>query len=236
MKTGTYYVLGDTGAERWALNCTPIRITQEVLDNLGENVIRHIYNLTNLRSLGPWYGRVNMSIGAVHYCAATVEVVALPLNIPVALVGGLHVPWFVSSQNYLNMVWSPPPNMNIRLMVSFHDGGMSSAHLIAVDPEGEHWRLPLPNMYEDGKLCHNQRPGGETIIESLNNFLSSFAASRWNTDLYQDTRKIPMESMFRWRADEKGFQQQPMVVPEGKAWTALCEKISVKHLRDWMVL
>lgn len=82
-------------------------------------------------------------------------------------------------------------------------------------------KLPLPNLYEDGRICMgNEVAGsirGDTLEGCFKAALESFADTRWNSDLLPAAERT--RALFRWTVDRKQIQ------PE-MAWELQCRNFS----------
>ena len=122
-----------------------------------------------------------------------------------------------------------PPGMSVvfacRIQGWKNDSNYSShrdqtCYLIAYSADKRAWRLPLPNIFEDGAMCMGSFNGsGSTAAEAFGKAIAQLDASEWNSDLMQGRQEMA-QKLFRF--DPKDNQNVPF---EGD-WTALCEKIA----------
>jgi len=63
------------------------------------------------------------------------------------------------------------------------------------------FRLPLPNLYDDGRVCLGDRPRSENVIERHTNNINAFYSNSWNTDLFSG-REAPFSKLFQWSLTE----------------------------------
>lgn len=95
----------------------------------------------------------------------------------------------------------------------------SSCYLFALN-EGNAYRLPIPNIYEDCSVCMGDySPSAHNLISNLQGNLDQFLNSNWNSDLIV-SGKENLKSMFRFTplAEGEGFHQEP----SSAYWVDLC--------------
>lgn len=109
----------------------------------------------------------------------------------------------------------------------FHLG---ESWLIATSQTNRHYRLPLPNVYSDCKICMGDftKTGG-TLAECLHNDLRQFFSSNWNADLAPDMESA--RKMFRFKPSNEGTETLPVI----GNWNNLCGRVSIPEL-DFMAL
>ena len=99
--------------------------------------------------------------------------------------------------------------------------GENNFYIIAKHTYRLTYLLPLPNVYDDGKICLPD-DGSEDVSRplsvALDTALKSFQTSQWNVDLYH-ARNHEDRKMFRFDPDGK---QLPI---QGN-WPQLCEVIN----------
>lgn len=242
MKTEKYLMLGENGAERWTISKAPLTINEGA-------VIAHLsahrpLRLDNVMNVGGPFGMASVIVrSGVEMWSVRVRV--LVLEAPFQLSEQIHTPSFHDlNEPTMRMEWKVPDAISLILGITSvkADKNMRYAaerYLMAFDDKGEMWRLPLANVYEDGKLCHGQgvtyyNSAMETVLKSC----EQFVASKWNADLYggSATQIEKTRRMFRWKANEKGFDQLEMEIKSGKDWTSLCtNKIASENLSQLII-
>jgi hypothetical protein len=135
------------------------------------------------------------------------------------------VPTFQPPGAEMNMEWRPPEGLRLFFIgVWANNRDMISAiptcYLVARDSDRRTYLLPLPNLYEDGKICLGNfdsttemlRP---TVFETFNRAIEIFDQSKWNTDLLEERRIVNSKRLFRFTPEGESLP------PEG-AWPPLC--------------
>ncbi len=227
------------GIERWTTTKHTMKVNEPALmDSLSKNVIRKCDRIANVG--GP-FGLAAMT------CNSTLEMWSVHVNklhfeCPFYLQDGVHSPAFGdTNQPTMKLEWIP--NMSLVLGITvLRDGYYRLAgdhYLVAFDMRGNLWRLPVSNLYEDGKLCHGQ-PALKytTSLECVLDCCKRFSSSKWNHDLYHLTEEKRFRStrdMFRWKPEATGFTQLDMTLAAAKDWTSLCQKISSETLSQLIV-
>lgn len=134
------------------------------------------------------------------------------------------------SPNKMEVLWKPPADMAMSLLVTVYrgDGGSwwcDKCYLVAYDRDGVAYRMPVANVFDDTSLCTGEYSRtGATIQDLIRVSYVQFRESPWNADLYSsksDEFKIRTTKLFRWRANNEGFEQ---IAPE-QAWQTLCERV-----------
>ena len=94
--------------------------------------------------------------------------------------------------------------------------------LLAFDPEMRCYRLPLPNIFEDGSICMGDFDShGTTIIEAHAKCWQQFKSAQWNTDLYSDDRIAKLEALISFKVT-KGVDKDEFDQIEVKNWSNHC--------------
>ena len=90
--------------------------------------------------------------------------------------------------------------------------------------EKQMYRLPLPNIYEDGSICMGDRFNydGSDLLASARRSIKSFKEAEWNRDLIHNTGGNHVK-MFRY--DPDGNQLAPL-----QAWESLSFPLGVREL------
>jgi len=92
--------------------------------------------------------------------------------------------------------------------------GADNAWLVCqIDGEDGQFMLPLPNLYDDGRICFGTPfVRKETIQECVENDLDSFYSTTWNSDLMTDEKKSKVKKLIRFKTSDNA--QLPPVLPE----------------------
>lgn len=119
----------------------------------------------------------------------------LPLATRFAVQNGHYVPVFVGNDSatfMLNISWVPPTDMRIKFGFDIaldEDNRLrvNQAFLFATSTARQgYFKLPLPNLYDDGKICIGEaglNARGDTIQELFEKQLRLLEVSTWNNDL-----------------------------------------------------
>lgn len=95
-------------------------------------------------------------------------------------------------------------------------------YLFACDTRNRAYRLPLPNLFDDCKVCTGEfahtHPSGATAVAAS---VEQFRASQWNSDLMPAVERA--QQCFRFQPTHESFATLPVAVPD---WTTLCDKVS----------
>jgi hypothetical protein len=236
IKPGTYYCVEPERTLRLDVAATEVNVLPQLERIFAENTAVRV---ANVALIGEGYGMASITATPTME-TWTVKVLKLGMEAPFLLRDGLHLPAF-AEQNapVIPMVWDVPDSMNLTLTVILKCTGKvygaGDQFLVAFDSEKRAWRLPLSNLYDECKLCHGQHnTRWKTKLESVKNACELFSKSRWNRDLYagKDHLIPKTQAMFRWRPTEGGgFEQQAMLLEEGKDWTSLAEKVGTEFIQ-----
>lgn len=130
----------------------------------------------------------------------------------------------------MELIWQVPDGMRIVMLLQCNSHGsgivmqysIPKMHLFAVDSRPEYWKLPLPNIFEDGSVCEGRKVGRfRTVTEAIADALTTFDQSVWNADLWEEVEKT--QAMFRF--ESKGDKFVPL--PPTGSWITLCRKVVV---------
>lgn len=199
----------------------PLNVGQSVLDTLTENVCRPVHNVFSL----PNWGTVHASVG-LHDVLWCVALDKIPLHARFKLINQVMVPMFASGTDLeMPLVWKVPMNVKVVFCVltKAEDGFVSveGNWLFACDSEKRGYRLPLPNLHDDCRICTGQFEGDqETAFECVKASLEQFAVSKWNSDLMRTIEQS--QKFFRFLPTKDAFEPLPI---QGE-WTSLCSKVS----------
>lgn len=195
---------------------------QSVLDSLTENVSRNVRNAFNM----PGRGLVHASVG-LNDTVWSVRIDHIPLNARFKLINGVMVPMFASATDIeMPLVWLAPPEVKLVFAVStrieddftYVDGNW----LFACDGEKRAYRLPLPNLHDDCRICTGDYEGNQrTALECVQASLEQFNQSKWNADLMRTIEQS--QKFFRFKPTNETFETLPI---QSDNWTTLCNKVS----------
>jgi hypothetical protein len=193
-----------------------------VLDALTEDVSRCVRQVLFL----PDWGSVHASVG-INNTHWTVAIDRLPLHARFRLINGVLVPAFASNSDLeLPLVWQAPKEMRLAFVVGTEpEGGcvrVTSNWLFACDAQQRAYRLPLPNLHDDCRICtgnfdDRHASGAECVAASL----EQFRKSKWNSDLMRTVERS--QQCFRFQPTNESFTTLPIAVAD---WTTLCDKVS----------
>jgi hypothetical protein len=228
MKTTKIAITEDGKVFREQFESEEITITDAALEALAEGLPTTIQNAFAV-------GGINVSIVKNKqdiYC--TLELSVLPLKAPYAVVGdGILAPSFgATNQPILDLKWTPPEGMRIKLLVLVASNGtgalIKEQWLMVFDAERRCYRLPSGNLYDDARLCNGAMLRTHpTIQAAVQAELVQLEKGQWNGDL--NTRELQASELFRFKPTNETFEQQPPL----KLWADLCDKINpaiIKHV------
>src|ERR1019366_5604427 len=157
---------------------------QSVLDTLTENITRQVRNVFNI----PGWGAVHASVGQ-NDTLWSVPIGRIPLHARFKLINQVMVPMFASGTDIeMPLVWQVPAGVNIVFAVlTKQEDDIVSVEgnwLFASDQDNRGYRLPLPNLHDDCRICTGQFEGDqENALECVKASLEQFNRSKWNADL-----------------------------------------------------
>lgn len=219
------YVLEEGGAIiRRDISEYPLAVPESLQQALANNATIKLKNVFTVDQWGP----VSAVIAANAYSYWTVPVKRIMLRSVFKPVDSVFVPLFDSKEAMTEMRWVVPETMRVVLflVVRCTSGVLyrvEKSYLYAVDERPECWRLPLPNVYDDGAVCEGRKPVDyNTVTEAILNMLQTFDKSRWNADLWSDVEKT--QNMFRFTAKDGGFETAKI---NANSWILLCRKVVV---------
>lgn len=146
------------------------------------------------------------------------------------LIDGHMVPVFTGDEVFLmNCVWTPPANCQMHFAMSLNKSGatwkISNVFLFcraASGTPGGFFKLPLPNIYPDGRVCMGERfqmTCPENTIEGLlKHGIRHLAESPWGTDMMPQASKI--RALFRF---DPGTLTS---VEPATEWHTHCDRVS----------
>ncbi len=203
------------------INERPLNVGQGVLDTLTENVCRQVRNVFII----PNWGAVHASVG-LHDVLWCIALDKIPLHARFKLINQVMVPMFASGTDLeMPLIWKVPVNVKVifAVLTKESDGFVSveGNWLFACDQDKRGFRLPLPNLHDDCRICTGQFEGDqETALECVKASLDQFAVSKWNSDLMRTIEQS--QKFFRFLPTKDTFEPLPI---QGE-WTSLCNKVS----------
>jgi hypothetical protein len=193
-----------------------------VLAALTESVTRSVRQVLRL----PEWGAVHASVG-LDDTLWTVVLDRLPLATRFRLVADVLVPAFAAESDLeLSLVWQVPRDMRLAFVVRTEtEEGEVVIHqnyLFACDTRNRAYRLPLPNLFDDCKVCTGEfartHPCGAAAVAAS---VEQFRASPWNADLMPAIERS--QQCFRFQPTNESFTTLPIAAAD---WTTLCDKVS----------
>ena len=195
---------------------------QSVLNALTEEVYRVVHNVMNIPDWGP----VHANIGLTD-TIWSVPIDRIPLHARFRLVNQVLVPMFASVNDLeMPLVWKAPEAVKLMFVVGTNADGESVSvfgnWLFACDQNKRGYRLPLPNLHDDCRICTGTFDGDrETAFECIQASLEQFNKSKWNADLLRTVEQS--QKFFRFHPTNETFETLPI---QSEDWTVLCEKVS----------
>jgi hypothetical protein len=195
---------------------------QSVLDALTEHVTRNVRNVMSI----PGWGTVHASVG-LNDTLWSVTIDRIPLNARFKLISQVLVPVFASSTDIeMPLIWKAPQEVKLVFAVctKFEEAlvRVDGNWLFACDQEQRGYRLPLPNLHDDCRICTGGFDGDqETALECVRASLEQFNRSKWNADLMRTIEQS--QKFFRFQPTKETFETLPIQATD---WTTLCNKVS----------
>lgn len=167
---------------------------------------------------------------------ASFPINSLNIRAPYRLINGAMVPVFSSSADpILGLKWTAPGTMRIRVLIQFKQEVSSPRRftmlmmwVYAYDRDGAAYRLPLPNLYEDCKVCNGDQHFHycATIQDTIQHVMEMFQNSSWNADLW--TTVDESQTLFSFLPEGDGAQQtfKSRVV---EPWQSYCRKVATAY-------
>lgn len=198
-----------------------LNVGQNILDTLTENLTRQARNVFQI----PGWGAVHASVG-LNDTLWSVVIDRIPLHARFKLVHQVLVPLFASTTDLeMPLVWQVPADVKVifAVLTRLEDKRVSveGNWLFACDAGNRGYRLPLPNLHDDCRICTGAFDGDQaTALECVAASLDQFSRSKWNADLMRTIEQS--QQFFRFQPARDSFATLPI---HGE-WTALCDKVS----------
>jgi hypothetical protein len=170
------------------------------------------------------------SVG-LHDTIWSVPIDRIVLNARFRLVNEVLVPAFGSATDLeMPLVWRAPEDVRLVFVIrtEFSDDHleMGGNWLFACDSDNRGYRLPLPNLHDDCRICTGNFPDRyDTGCECVIACLEQFRKSKWNADLMRTVEQS--QKFFRFKPTNEAFETLPIQAAD---WTALCDKVSTAIL------
>lgn len=106
----------------------------------------------------------------------------------------------------MSMRWIAPDPITLLLISQISDMHIETrrSHLFAYDSDLKSFRLPLPNIYDDGAVCMGSYDShGRTLMEIQGKALTQLDNSQWNSDLYTEGDKLSELMSYKVEKNEK---------------------------------
>ena len=131
--------------------------------------------------------------------------------------------WKPEQAAELDFVWKPPGSMQLFFVGARFEKPPAETgfYIIAKHTNRLTYLLPLPNVYDDGKICLPDELGTEDsqpLSVALDTALKSFQTSQWNIDLHHALNDADRK-LFRFDPDGKQL-------PTQGDWPQLCEVVN----------
>lgn len=243
MSTTNYFKINPDGAVKSVIITEKdINLDQSILQRFSTDNPVKIPNFISSAILpeGGGLGNIGVCVRRASI-AMTIRLATLPMRTAFKMnADNLMVPDFKhgNEDNDFVLHWTPPDTMRLYLVINFSmPMKVDVQFLVAIDPNGRHYRLPLSNLYEDARLCHGVYDyTGGTLTDMMCKAWTQFNKSRWQSDLVDRSASGVKNSMkmFRFKPLEpQGFEQLTI---EGGSWETLSERVSTVFIQENIVI
>ena len=194
----------------------------EVLDALTAEVTRKMRNVLPI----PGWGKAHADVG-LSDTIWSVAIDRIPLKARFRVINGVLVPMFASTTDLeMPLVWQAPKGLRLVFMVRTEPVEdrveVGGNWLFAFDKDRKGFRLPLPNLHDDCRICTGEFQNHyDTAQEGVVASLEQFNKSKWNSDLMRTIAES--QKFFRFRPTNETFETLAI---EAADWTTLCDKVS----------
>jgi len=195
------------------------KLVQEALNEAVTRTIRNVLSLPN-------WGLVHANAGSGDTLWSVV-IGQIPLHARFRLVNGVLVPAFASDTEIeMPLVWQAPSEVRLAFVVLTEPDQdrvkIAGNWLFACDQDNRGFRLPLPNLHDDCRICTGEFPACyDTANQAVLASLEQFRKSKWNSDLMRTVERS--QKFFRFQPTNESFQTLPI---EASDWRSLCDKVS----------
>lgn len=205
------------------INERNLNAEQTVLNALTEDVCRSVRHAFNV----PEWGSVHASVG-LKDIIWSVPINRIPLYAKFRPFKDIVVPVFASTTDEIEMplIWKALEAVRVVFVILTEDLDgritINGNWLFALDCNKRAYRLPLPNLHDDCRICTGEfNFDHDTAFQSIQASLEQFSKSKWNADLMRTIEQS--QKFFRFRPTNETFETLPVDAPD---WTTLCEKVS----------
>ena len=198
-----------------------LNVGQSVLDTLTENITRTVRQVFHI----PGWGFAHANVG-LHDILWSVPINHIPLHARFKLINQVMVPMFASGTDIeMPLVWQVPAGIKVVFAVLTKEAddlvSVEGNWLFVCDQNNRGYRLPLPNLHDDCRICTGQFEGDqENAFACVQASLEQFSKSKWNSDLMRTIEQS--QKFFRFQPTQDSFETLPV---QGE-WTGLCSKVS----------
>ena len=216
----TEYVVKDGGIFRRTIDEAAVNVTQQIINAMTTNASVSLRAVAVARYKG---ADCPMSISATQtHAFATVRLPHLILRAPFTVIENSDAkfvtPNFSSSTDpVLTLSWTPPSGYNLCLIMRIARTASAvytfeNMWLVCHNQnDNALYRLPISNLYEDGRVCTGSRDVNANIglTAVVDTVLEQFANSEWRNDLWYTPEHTP--ALFKWQVlnNAEGFKQMP---------------------------
>lgn len=225
MDSMEYVIKSDGTVTRRCISELNIEVPDSALAPLTKRSAVGSLNLMTLQG----YGVASANVASDGSSAVwTVPIKEVLIRGGFKLVDGIMLPHFAKKDtvdvNQMEMLWTAPMPLFLVPMLSWNTRksrwSAPKLYFWARDTRGGYYKLPLPNIFDDGSVCEGREIGFfPTQLEAVMDALNTFRNSIWNADLWNMVEES--QRMFRFKPTNDGFQQLPM---DANTWVNLCVK------------
>ena len=207
---------------------TPVSIDRAILQTVGGEAKVSALNIGTVMRNGANH-RFSMQLSNSSYVLMYVELGYLIIRSSINSANGVVTmdPLPPRESIPVDLRWDVPSGMKLRYIVTGQRCSLArfqidKCYLIASHADGRNFRLPLPNIFDDGSMCTGEfNKIHPTKQDALQAAIIQLDSSTWNSDLYSskaDSFKYSNRELFKWVANDGGFEQRPT----NQDWTGLC--------------
>jgi hypothetical protein len=208
-----------------------LKVQESAVEILTANVTRPLRQALSI----PGWGVAHANVGAED-TVWSVPIDRIPLSARFGMVDGVLVPKFASTTEMsMPLVWKAPKSVRLIFALQTQQEDKTTViqgnWLFAFNQAGNGFRLPLPNLHDDCRICMGAFPlkypsAQECVVASL----QQFNQSKWNSDLMRTVEAA--QKFFRFQPTNETFETLPIDSPD---WTKLCDKVSTALMERIML-
>lgn len=230
MSQTTEFILKPTGeVVRRRIAEESLTITEEMVSAMAGNFHRVHRNVFEV----PGWGMAHLAINEKQ-AFITVHLERLVLKCPFKTMNELLVPHFTSTTDpVMALEWHAAEGMRLLLLLEVQVADnrqkyVPNAWLVAADGSNRTFRLPLPNIYDDCRMClgDNNRYY-DSLAKCASGMLEIIAQSSWNADLWKDIGIT--QRFFQFKPTNSGFDVWEPNFESG--WQEGCIKVALNHAK-----